>query len=69
MKEKFYIDAAAEYAKRLSRFCKMDILELPEDRLPDAPSQAPLNTCRELLFVLFRRVLEIDPEIVFRNID
>jgi 23S rRNA (pseudouridine1915-N3)-methyltransferase len=43
MKEKFYIDAAAEYAKRLSRFCKMDILELPEDRLPDTPSQAQID--------------------------
>ena len=35
MKEKFYIDAAAEYVKRLSRFCKLEITELPEDRLPD----------------------------------
>ena len=34
LKEKFYLDAAAEYAKRLSRFCKLDILELPEERLP-----------------------------------
>ena len=30
LKEKFYLDAASEYAKRLSRFCKLDILELPE---------------------------------------
>ena len=29
LKEKFYLDAAAEYVKRLSRFCKLDILELP----------------------------------------
>ena len=38
LKEKFYLDAAAEYAKRLSRFCKLDILELPEERLPENPS-------------------------------
>ena len=43
MKEKFYIDAAAEYVKRLSRFCKLEILELPEDRLPDDPSQAQID--------------------------
>ena len=43
MKEKFYIDAAAEYAKRLSRFCKLEIVELPEDRLPDDPSQAQID--------------------------
>ena len=42
-KEKFYIDAAAEYVKRLSRFCKLEILELPEDRLPDDPSQAQID--------------------------
>ena len=34
LKEKFYTEAAAEYAKRLSRFCKLEILELPEDPSP-----------------------------------
>ena len=43
MKEKFYIEAAAEYVKRLSRFCKLDIVDLPEDRLPDDPSQAQID--------------------------
>jgi len=43
MKEKFYMDAAAEYVKRLSRFCKLEIVELPEDRLPDDPSQAQID--------------------------
>ena len=43
MKEKFYIDAAAEYVKRLSRFCKLEITELPEDRLPDDPSPAQIE--------------------------
>ena len=28
LKEKFYIEAAAEYLKRLSRFCKLDLVEL-----------------------------------------
>ena len=43
MKEKFYMDAAAEYAKRLSRFCKLEIIELSEDRLPEEPSQAQID--------------------------
>lgn len=43
LKEKFYADAAAEYVKRLSRYCKLDIIELPEERLPDAPSQAQID--------------------------
>ena len=32
LKEKFYAGAAAEYAKRLSRYCKLEIVELPEER-------------------------------------
>ena len=43
MKERFYMDAAAEYAKRLSRFCKLEIIELPEQRLPDSPSRAEIG--------------------------
>ena len=30
LKENYLKDAAAEYCKRLSRFCKLDICELPE---------------------------------------
>ena len=44
LKEKFYLDAAAEYAKRLSRFCTLTILELPEERLPESPSPAQIET-------------------------
>ena len=43
LKEKFYIAAAAEYAKRLSRYCKLEIIELPEQRLPEDPSQAEIG--------------------------
>ena len=43
LKEKFYTEASAEYVKRLSRFCKLEILELPEDRLPDDPSQGQID--------------------------
>lgn len=43
LKEKFYLDAAAEYSKRLSRFCTLTILELPEERLPESPSPAQIE--------------------------
>ena len=33
LKERFYIQAAEEYAKRLGRYCKLEVLELPEQRL------------------------------------
>lgn len=43
LKEKFYISAAQEYAKRLSGYCKFTLLELPESRLPDDPSPAEIS--------------------------
>ena len=43
LKEKFYLSAAAEYEKRLKGYCKFQILELPEVRLPDDPSPAEIS--------------------------
>ncbi len=43
LKEKFYAQATAEYAKRLSRFCKLEIVELPESRLSDSPPPAEIS--------------------------
>ena len=43
LKERFYTDAAAEYLKRLSRYCKAEVIELPEERLPEAPSPAQIE--------------------------
>ncbi|MEG0764720.1 MAG: 23S rRNA (pseudouridine(1915)-N(3))-methyltransferase RlmH [Pseudoflavonifractor sp.] len=43
LKEKFYIDAAAEYQKRLGGYCKFSLTELPEERLPENPSPAQIE--------------------------
>ncbi|MBE6959592.1 MAG: 23S rRNA (pseudouridine(1915)-N(3))-methyltransferase RlmH [Ruminococcaceae bacterium] len=43
LKEKFYISAAEEYAKRLKAYCRFQILELPEYRLPEDPSPADIT--------------------------
>ena len=40
IKEKFYRDAIAEYSKRLSRYCSLEILELPDEKTPDGASEA-----------------------------
>ena len=42
LKEKFYISAAAEYAKRLGGYCRFTLAELPESRLPENPSPAEI---------------------------
>ena len=43
LKEKFYLSAAEEYTKRLKGYCRFQLLELPEHRLPDAPSAAEIS--------------------------
>ena len=43
LKEKFYAEAVAEYSKRLKRHCTLEIIELPESRLPDDPSPAEIR--------------------------
>ena len=43
LKEKFYLDAAAEYEKRLKGYCRFTLLELPETRLPENPSPAEIT--------------------------
>lgn len=40
IKEKFYRDAIDEYAKRLSRYCKFEILEVPDEKTPDNAGEA-----------------------------
>ena len=42
LKEKFYISAAQEYEKRLKGYCRFQIIELPEVRLPEDPSSAEI---------------------------
>ena len=47
LKEKFYLQASEEYLKRLSGYCKMTLLELPEEKLPGDPSQAQIHAALE----------------------
>ncbi len=40
LKEKYWVDAIAEYSKRLSAYCNLEILEVKEARLPENASPA-----------------------------
>ena len=57
LKEKFYLSAAAEYEKRLKAYCRFQILELPEFRLPENPTPAEIAAG-----------LEREAEIIFSKI-
>ncbi|MBR5152322.1 MAG: 23S rRNA (pseudouridine(1915)-N(3))-methyltransferase RlmH [Clostridia bacterium] len=38
IKEKYFTDAIKEYQKRLSRYCKLCLIEVPDEPTPDSPS-------------------------------
>lgn len=42
LKEKFYLSAAEEYAKRMKLYCNFHLIELPEYKLPEDPSTAEI---------------------------
>ena len=44
LKESYLREASAEYEKRLCAFCKPEIVQLKETRLPDAPSPAQITS-------------------------
>lgn len=43
LKEKYLRDAVEEYTKRLSRYCKLDIIELTPASLSEKPSQSEID--------------------------
>lgn len=64
LKEKYLKDAIDEYSKRLSRYCKLDIIEIADEKTPDNASakeeeaikekegQAILNKIKDNMFVI-----------------
>lgn len=47
IKEKYFMDAIKEYSKRLGRYCKLEILELADEKTPDGASEAEEQAIRE----------------------
>lgn len=39
IKERFYTDAIKEYSKRLSRYCKLEIVQVADEKTPDNASE------------------------------
>ena len=53
MRERFYQEAFAEYRKRLQGLCRLELVEIAEQRLPDEPSE------REIAAALAREAEEV----------
>lgn len=43
LKEKYLKQGIAEYAKRLSKFCKFQIIEVPDEKAPESLSDAQME--------------------------
>lgn len=43
LKEKYLKDAVFEYSKRLSRYCKLNIIEVMDEKIPDRVSKSEEN--------------------------
>lgn len=39
IKERYLTDAIAEYSKRLSRYCKLNIIEVADEKTPEHASE------------------------------
>ena len=46
IKEKYLKDAIAEYSKRLSKYCKLEIIEVADEKTPDNASELVENQIR-----------------------
>ena len=48
IKEKYLKAAVDEYSKRLSKFCKLNILELPDKKIPDKTNSSIENEIKNI---------------------
>ncbi|CCI86032.1 ribosomal RNA large subunit methyltransferase h [Lactobacillus pasteurii DSM 23907 = CRBIP 24.76] len=48
LKEKYFKDAIAEYQKRMSRFAKVEIVQVPDEKAPEKLSPAEMEQVKEV---------------------
>ncbi len=64
IKEKYYTDAVKEYAKRLSRYCKLEIIELADEKTPDGASLAQERAIKEREGERIRKAIREDAYVI-----
>ncbi len=60
LKESFYREAVEEYAKRLSKYCKFEIIEVADEKTPEHLSPVQASQIKEKEAV--RLLARLDPE-------
>ena len=47
LREQYLKDAIEEYSKRLSKYCKLNIIELPDEKIPDKATEKECEIIKE----------------------
>lgn len=69
VKEKYLRDAIAEYEKRLSRYCKLQVIEVADEKTPDGASTVVEDQIREKEAERILKNLRLDDPVVTLEIE
>ena len=69
IKEKYLKDAVAEYSKRLNRYCKLEIVEVADEKTLDGASEAVENQMRQKEGERISKYLREDAYVIALAID
>ncbi len=69
IKEKFFVQAIAEYAKRLSRYCKLEIVEVADEKTPEKASALEEEQIRQREGQRLLKALKPDAYVIALAID
>lgn len=64
MKETYLQEAFAEYRKRLSAYCRLEVTEIPEERLRERPSQAEIDAALRREAEQIRKAVGKDAQLI-----
>ena len=68
IKEKYLKDAIAEYSKRLSRYCKLEIVEVADEKTPDNASDTVEDAIRDKEGERILKYIKEDAYVITREI-
>lgn len=69
IKEKYLKDGIAEYSKRLSRYCKLEIIEVADEKTPDQASETVEEQIRDKEGERIRKYLRDDMYVITLEIN
>ncbi len=69
VKEKFYVQAIDEFVKRLGRYCKLEIIEVADEKTPDGASAVVEDGIREKEGLRLEKYIRDDAYVIALAID